>query len=485
MSLAPEDRRLAAQLIESGAVAPDVLLEVMRLAESSGEPLSEHLVAEGFLSDEELARQKNAAKLRPSSEAPKELPEISKLLDRRLPDADDLPTQGVLPSLDPGRLPDHVEDSISDPWDSARTPIPRVPTPFAHTVAITGADEGQDATAKRFPAVDVRSVEVAISAEREPLRGPERYRPIVEIGRGGMGRILRALDTEIGREVALKVMLRGTRAPDNEVRRFWMEVQSTGQLEHPSIIPIHDVARLPTGELFYVMKLLSGRTLANVIAGLRAGDAATVAEFTRVKLLTVFQQIAFAVAFAHSRGVIHRDVKPANIMIGRYGESMLLDWGLAKLVSQVEQEPSGAPSSPPVSIDPRVSGADTASGTITGTPQYMSPEATEGRPDLLTDRCDVYGLGVILYEILTLEPAFADLGFMPTIMAVRAAQFDAPRVRAPDRGITIELEELCLAAMQREPARRPAARQLAEDIGRILEGTREREQAQRSPRARP
>jgi len=126
--------------------------------------------------------------------------------------------------------------------------------------------------------------------------------------------------------------------------------------------------------------------------------------------LTIFQQIAYAVAFSHARGVIHRDIKPANIMVGAYGEAMLLDWGLAKLVERISDDE--------IEEDARVvtlgrySAAETASGTITGTPQYMSPEATNGQPELLTPRSDVYGLGTVLYEILTLEPPFPDLGFV-------------------------------------------------------------------------
>lgn len=334
---------------------------------------------------------------------------------------------------------------------------------------------------------DRDEVEVSVEASQEALTPTgksitERYLMLGEIGRGGMGRILKAKDTEIGREVALKVLLGGREAKENIIRRFWTEVQATGQLEHPSIIPIHDVGRLPTGELFYVMKKLSGRTLHEILDGLARGEEGTVEEFTRARLLTVFQQIAYAVAFAHDHGVIHRDIKPANIMVGRYGEAILIDWGLAKVI---DADDSPAPDdSPRVEMVGRYATHETASGTITGTPQYMSPEATRGKPELVGTKSDVYGLGAVLYEVLTLQPPFEDLGFVPTVMKVRSGPLVPPRQRAPHLAIPEDLEELCTRAMAPEPTDRPHAKELADEIGQILEGARERERRQREAKVR-
>ena len=336
-----------------------------------------------------------------------------------------------------------------------------------------GADEAATRLPTARPRASSDGVDVPIEAADSPLtpsgkEASERYQLLGELGRGGMGRILKARDSEIAREVAVKILhATGGRSSDGQIRRFWTEVRALGQLEHPSIIPIHDVGRLATGELFYVMKKLGGRTLADILADLRSGEPVAVREFTRARLLTTLQQVAYAVAFAHAHGVIHRDIKPANIMVGQYGEAILIDWGLAKILDS--ETPSDSDDLPPLSA------SSTASGTITGTPQYMSPEATEGRPHLLTTRSDVYGLGAVLYEVLTWQPAYPDLGFVPTVMRVRQGLFEPPRVRAPHQNISAELEELCLGAMARDPTQRPLAKELADELGRVLEGAKERE----------
>lgn len=366
-----------------------------------------------------------------------------------------------------------VSASAVDPWsDPEATRMPE------------GAPAGSldDTTAREPAEVDVPLERSTEELDPSGRRMDERYLLLGEIGRGGMGRILSARDREIGREVALKVLLGGNSVSDSLIRRFWTEIQATGQLEHPSIIPIHDVGRLPSGEPFYVMKKLTGRTLSDILVQLEEGDSEAVEEFTRPRLLTIFQKIANAVAYAHDRGVIHRDIKPANIMVGDFGEAILIDWGLAKVL-----EPDGSSSeSPaePVQLSGRYSAIATQSGTITGTPQYMSPEATEGQPDLISPKSDVYGLGAVLYELLTLEPPYPDLGFVPTVMKVRSGELTPPCERAPHLSIPQALEDLCLRAMAQDPKVRPDAKTLAKDVGGILEGAKERERRRKDAKAR-
>ena len=414
--------------------------------------------------------------------------------DRTLPGAFSGDSASELALDDVRAAYNEVAAEAIDPmgWETTRpSPPARFPTaPSGDDAAHRdpSADrEWDDGGPTRMPTVRPRGPTSGVDVTLAPADGPlspsgrepgERYQFLGEIGRGGMGRILKARDSEISREVAVKVLLApGGQTSEGQIRRFWTEVQALGQLEHPSIIPIHDVGRLASGELFYVMKKLEGRTLADVLSALRSGDPASAREFTRARLLTSLQQVAYAVAFAHAHGVIHRDIKPANIMIGQYGEAILIDWGLAKIL----ESPSA-----PVSEDAAwpQSASSTASGTITGTPQYMSPEATEGQPDLLTTRSDVYGLGAVLYEILTGEPPYPDLGFVPTVMRVRQADADPPRERSPDRNISPGLEELCLSAMARDPSDRPLAKEVADELGRVLEGAKERERRSAEAKAR-
>lgn len=365
----------------------------------------------------------------------------------------------------PGKHP--VEDTGHDPT-------------LLRTAPRENGSEGgwSDSSPFDLPGVDFsEAVDVALD------RSGERYALLEEIGRGGMGRILRARDAQIGRDVALKVLHGGGAAPETAVRRFWTEVQATGQLEHPSIIPVHDVGRLPTGELFYVMKKLSGRSLAHIFEALVAKDPEVEAELGRARLLTILQQVAYAVAFAHAHGVLHRDIKPANIMVGRYGEAILIDWGLAKVIGEPEvvaDEEQG----PPVEMVGKYSGSETASGLITGTPQYMSPEATEGKPRAVGPKADVYGLGAVLYEVLTYRPAFPDEGFVPTVMKVRARDFPAPSEVSTPEPVPESLEQLCLRAMDADPEARPSAKGFADELGRILQGAREMERRAREARAR-
>ncbi len=465
MALPPDDRRLAAYLVESATLPLESLLPAIEEAAGTGD-LGGTLLSRSLLGAPEIDRLRA---------------EVERIFPSDWRRALDDGTGQTLVS-DIGTLRRRTPPPVAQTprWDSG----PRTLRERSTTLEM-GVDS-EPPSARHFVP------DLAGSAGATPA-DPDRYLLLGEIGRGGMGRILRARDRLIGREVAVKVMLEGTRATELDLRRFWMEVQATGQLEHPAIIPVHDVGRLPGGELFYVMKLLSGRTLAEIVTALRRGNAEVTEELPRTRLLTLFQQVAYAMAFSHARGVIHRDIKPANIMIGRYGEITILDWGLAKLTrksslpvreGEVETADEAEVRAQSFARTPPNSGSETAEGTVTGTPQYMAPEAVEGHPEKVGEKADVYGLGAVLYEILTLEPAFADRGFLKTLVDVRAGAFVPPRLRAPDRGITRELEDLCLRAMSMDPEDRPTAKELADDIGTILEGTKERERRVGEARAR-
>ncbi len=230
-----------------------------------------------------------------------------------------------------------------------------------------------------------------------------RYRILAEIGRGGMGRVFRALDIDLEREVALKVVdLEPVGTADTPQRRaflarFLTEAQLTAQLEHPSIVPLHDLGIDRTGQLYYTMKLVEGRTLEEWITewheGLEAGRP-----FPTAELLRILLQICDALALANERGVIHRDLKPSNVMIGRFGEVHVMDWGLAKLLGASEPAAAAAQSARSKPDSPSVA------GDVLGTPSHMAPEQAAGDSALLDQRVDVYGVGAILHHALHNSP---------------------------------------------------------------------------------
>jgi serine/threonine protein kinase len=239
-------------------------------------------------------------------------------------------------------------------------------------------------------------------APEEFLR-QKKYEIGAIIARGGMGTILEAREADIRRTVAMKVML-DRHSPD-DVARFINEARVTGQLEHPNIVPVHEAGVDESGKLFYTMKYVRGITLWNVLGLLAAGDAAMVKKYRLPALLTIFQKVCDAIAFAHSKRVIHRDIKSDNVMLGDYGEVLVMDWGLSKSLDAG----SGDKFSPPVeTLRPGTragsrSAAKTKAGSIVGTPHFMPPEQARGELEKLDQRSDIYSLGAILFQILALR----------------------------------------------------------------------------------
>jgi serine/threonine protein kinase len=238
---------------------------------------------------------------------------------------------------------------------------------------------------------------------------------------------LDAKDVNLRRGVAMKVMLEPEKAGKDQILRFIQEAQVTSQLEHPSIVPVHELGVDAGGNVFYTMKFVKGRSLKDIIKGIRDGDTKTVEDYTFSHLLTIFQKVCDAIAFAHSKRVIHRDLKPENVMVGDYGEVQVMDWGLAKVLPKKAQRHRGTKGQSQKSdirkqpaIGDRKSeignaGIDsvrgdeigevlkTMDGQIMGTPGFMSPEQALGRTDEVDERTDIYALGAILYNILTLD----------------------------------------------------------------------------------
>ncbi len=228
------------------------------------------------------------------------------------------------------------------------------------------------------------------------------------LGEGGAGEVLLAVDHDIGRSVALKKIRTEVQSPE-ALARFIQEIRTVGCLEHPNIVPIHDVGIDERGGYYFVMKYVRGESLEEVISRLRSGDAATLAQWPFERRVQVFRGLCEAVAYAHEQGYVHRDIKPANVMIGPHGEVLLMDWGIARRLRGGGDFPERGlqgEDRDEIAGDARASWFRTRVGALIGTPAYMAPEQAQGKP--AEPRSDVYALCVLFYELLTLRHYLED-----------------------------------------------------------------------------
>ncbi len=297
----------------------------------------------------------------------------------------------------------HPPTAPSEPLDTHAIPPPPVSFPLADTMNTTGGGTAP--------------------ASSTVYRELGRYQVTGEIGRGGMGVVLRARDPDLNRELALKV-LHGNQGNADLERRFLEEAQIAGQLQHPGIVPVHELGRDAAGRPFFAMKLVKGCTLEALLRA-RSSPADDLPRF-----LTIFEQVCQTVAFAHSRGVIHRDLKPANIMVGAFGEVQVMDWGLAKVLCRDGAATAPTPATGTVIRTARSSGDgnESQAGAVMGTPAYMAPEQALGLTEAVDERSDVFGLGAVLCEILTGQPPFVAAGSAWALL--KAAQCDLADARS-------------------------------------------------------
>ena len=311
----------------------------------------------------------------------------------------------------------------------------------------------------------------------------KKIRSAEEIGRGGMATIVRGTDVMLHRELALKVSpFRRQAMSSDQLARFIEEAQITAQLEHPNVVPVHELGVDPEGRTYFSMKLVRGRSLEEILEHRRMGDAKTRSEFGLRQLLDVFLNVCQAMEYAHARGVIHRDLKPANIMVGGFGEVLVMDWGVAKLIEPARGsaelvatevraaldaacDDAASPSAGIGKIARRASAPDIKSfrsgkaaletqvGAVVGTPEYMSPEQAQGLA--VDERSDLYSLGVILYEILCGALPFDDED--PRRIFARMLT-ESPRPPSEINPATpLALETLALRLLEKDPARRALA----------------------------
>ena len=302
----------------------------------------------------------------------------------------------------------------------------------------------------------------------------QRYEPIEELARGGMGAVERVWDRDVRRELARKSILaerlgESGAAAERALGRFMEEAQITGQLDHPGIVPVHEIGLDAEGRPYFTMKLVEGDDLRDCFAKVRGGQEG----WTRERALGVLLRMCEALAFAHSKGVIHRDLKPSNVMVGRFGEVYVMDWGLARVVGASSKDAQGDEGLRPVRSalrDPESSDSAllTADGAVIGTPAYMPPEQARGALKAIGPHSDVYAAGAMLYQLLAGEPPYSETSGTRVLEAVRTGP-PLPLSRAAPEAPP-ELVAICERAMQREPGRRYAdMHALAEDLRAFLE----------------
>ncbi len=318
-----------------------------------------------------------------------------------------------------------------------------------------------DGTRADAPIEPFEDVGTLVSEMRKPAS--ERIEDQGLVASGGMGSVHVVLDKAIGRKMAMKTMHAMLREDDRMLRLFLREARTTGLLDHPNVVPVYDVGE-KDGALYFTMKLVSGRTLRDVV---RAHPTGVTDPNVLFNLLDVVVKMCDALAFAHSRGVVHCDIKPANVMMGDFGEVYLMDWGIARVRGT---QPDRASYIPPPSDDQAPPSNNTGDAVL-GTASYMSPEQAEGNRVLLDARSDVFSVGAVLYDILCGRPPYRGESYDQTLQLARAASYQPPSAVAGEGRISPELERIVLKAMSRHRSERyPSASALKADLLRYMRG---------------
>ncbi len=281
--------------------------------------------------------------------------------------------------------------------------------------------------------------EKAAVPETLPVKPQKRYRFLRTIGFGGMKSVLLVYDTDTGREVAMAMMPDFRSRPEGDLRRFVAEALLTARLEHPNIVPVHDVGMDESGSPFFTMKYLQGQSLARLLRRLKSEEQAAAEGYSLHRRLRIFTRVCNAVAFAHSQGICHLDLKPENVNIGNFGEVLVLDWGLAMPEDKLA-----------------------AAGIISGTPGYMAPERIAG--ERMDKRSDIYSLGCILYAVLTFREVSAGLPADEKLRRAVNGKIESPS-KAAGHAVPPALEAVCLKAMSvKKNDRYSSVNELLEDI---------------------
>jgi tetratricopeptide (TPR) repeat protein/tRNA A-37 threonylcarbamoyl transferase component Bud32 len=336
--------------------------------------------------------------------------------------------------------------------------------------ALAASPDGSTRLDDPFAAPAATPSPAAGTTAPDPPAPGTRYRPLRLHARGGLGEVLLAHDEELHRDVALKRMQARCADDADSRRRFLLEAEVTARLEHPGIVPVYGLVHDDAGQPCYAMRFIEGPSLKEALEAFHKADTPgrDTGERTLAlrKLLGDFVAVCKAVGYAHGRAVVHRDLKPHNVMLGKYGEVLVVDWGLAKKVERTEAErAAGEASVKPMMAES--AGEGTGLGQVMGTPAYMSPEQAAGRWDLLRPPSDIYSLGATLYALLTGRAPFQETSPQEILEKVKRGEFLPPRQVKPD--VPRPLEAICLRAMALRPQDRyHTALAVADDVERWL-----------------
>lgn len=347
------------------------------------------------------------------------------------------------------------------------------PAPMRTAVA-SGPPEPPDPSQREVIVPSTATVASILDQVRK--RPADRFDVESRVAQGGMGSIDVAVDRALDRRIAIKTLHPHLRPDEATVRMFLREARLTGLLDHPHIVPVYDLGERDGGQLFFTMKLVEGQTLASLIRSLPSKGVLETA--TLYMLLDLIVKVCDALAFAHSRGVLHCDVKPANVMVGEFGQVYLMDWGIARLIATDPAPGSARGVRTAEDTSPRLTAKQreprhgpATDNSIIGTPCYMSPEQARGDRKKLDVRSDVFLLGALIYEILTHRPPYPSTDRVETLALAAAGVFPNPRKVAGEIAVPLELDRIVMRAMAKSPEDRYATvADLREDLVRFMRG---------------
>lgn len=353
---------------------------------------------------------------------------------------------------------------------------PSAPMPVDLDETIDASALGSNPVASASPLVSAAGRSTVLPRRKAAAVAPVEQRPRFDrvrlLGEGGMGQVELVRDNDIRRTVAVK-RLHADAQSEAALLRFADEVRIVGQLEHPAIVPVYDVGRDETGQVYLVMKHLNGESMEQIIEKLRAKDPSYTEKYSLEFRVHLFMNVLDALRFAHARGVIHRDMKPANVMIGPYGEVTVLDWGIAKPIKSKE-ESADVQALDRTAIDTQDTRLqETQFGSLAGTPLYMSPEQAAGRNSELDERSDVYSLCVLFYEWLTLQHPLENVQTVPEVLAAIISGLDLDKVgeRAVFAGVGGEWVQVIVRGLEKDRDKRfQSVAELEKAVRGVLDG---------------